>query len=157
MDLTSLGTAVALGMALLWISVVDIRSYRIADRWSLPLLAAGIGVAAVQSAQPIASHAAGALAGYAVLAVIGELHFRWRGVEGLGLGDAKLFAAAGAWLGWAALPTVLLEASLLALAQAGLARLAGHRDRRIAFAPALSAAFWITWALGAPGLPITWR
>ena len=38
-----------------------------------------------------------------------------RGIEGLGLGDAKLLAAAGAWVGLAALPSVILLAAVAAL------------------------------------------
>ena len=85
----------------------------------------------------------GAAAGFLSLGLIGELHFRRSGAEGLGLGDAKLFAAAGSWLGWQALPLVLLIAALAGLAYAIL-RL-GPRDAPIAFGPMLAFAFLLCW------------
>lgn len=148
-----------LGLVLVWISVVDIRSYRVPDWISLPLIACGLVVAWLVSRQPLGVHLAGAAAGFAVLALTGEVYFRWRGREGLGLGDAKLFAAAGAWMGWPVLPAILLEASLIGLViAAALAATGRHwREMRIPLAPALSLAFWITWIAGAPGVPILWR
>ena len=83
-----------------------------------------------------------------VLAVIGEVYFRRNGTEGLGLGDAKLFSAAGAWLDWTSLPLVLLLAAgggLLYVAVSGsLKKRAG-----IAFGPWLALAFWLVWMHGA--------
>ncbi|NBX99977.1 MAG: prepilin peptidase, partial [Burkholderiaceae bacterium] len=35
--------------------------------------------------------------------------------DGIGLGDAKLLAALGAWMGWQVLPEILLLAALLGL------------------------------------------
>jgi len=79
-----------------------------------------------------------------------------RGREGLGLGDAKLLAAAGAWLTWTALPTVILLAALLALLTVVLRWATGrlfHADERIAFGPALAAAIWLVWLVG-PLMPV---
>jgi leader peptidase (prepilin peptidase)/N-methyltransferase len=69
----------------------------------------------------------------------------------LGLGDAKLLAAAGAWLGWPALPGLVAAAAAGALAVA-LARAAlGERlaaATRIAFGPYLALALWLFWLYG---------
>jgi leader peptidase (prepilin peptidase)/N-methyltransferase len=40
---------------------------------------------------------------------------RWRGREGMGGGDPKLFGAIGLWLGWRMLPAVMLTAGLIGL------------------------------------------
>lgn len=126
------------------IAWIDVRAFRIPDRLSLPLVAAGIAVALWLPVRPLTDHLAGAVAGYAVFAVIGAWYFRRRGIDGLGLGDAKLLAAAGAWLGWQALPWVVLAASLGGLAQV-LARPAARRRDPVAFGPWLALAFALVW------------
>ena len=76
---------------------------------------------------------------------------RLRSRPGLGLGDAKLLAAAGAWLGLEALPSVLLVATGTALFCVGMAVLLGKRitaTSRIPFGPFLATAFWIVWLYG---------
>lgn len=75
-----------------------------------------------------------------LLPAIGAWYHRRTGIDGLGLGDAKLFGAAGAWLGWQMLPHVLLAASLAGLVAAGLLR-----RRRIAFGPWIAAGFFAVW------------
>jgi S1-C subfamily serine protease len=49
-----------------------------------------------------------------------------RGRDGLGLGDAKLMAAAAAWLGWLALPGVVVMGAVTALVFAVSARFSGR-------------------------------
>tara|TARA_B100000678_G_scaffold234545_1_gene203801 strand:- start:84 stop:791 length:708 start_codon:yes stop_codon:yes gene_type:complete len=60
----------------------------------------------------------GGVAGCAVLAAIAALYRHARGQEGLGQGDPKLLGALGLWLGWQALPFLLLLASGFGLALA---------------------------------------
>lgn len=134
----------------LWLAVIvvqDLRSFTIPDWLSLPLLAAGLCVAWGSRLVPgtsIGDHLIGAALAYLLFAGIGAAYFRWRGIEGLGLGDAKLFAAAGAWLGWQALPAVLLCAALGGLAQVALRR-PGQRDQPLAFGPWLAAGLFLNW------------
>ena len=142
--LLTAAAAVLLTALLAAIAVTEMRTQRIPDRLSQPLLAAGLAWAAL-AGEPFRSHLVGAAAGYAVLAGFGWLHFRLRGIEGLGLGDAKLFAAGGAWLGWQPLPLVLLVASLGGLAYAIAT---GAAARRIAFGPWLALAIWLAWVFG---------
>ncbi len=133
-----------LTVALVVIAVIDQRSFRIPDLLSLPLIAAGLALAVWLPLMPFVHHLIGGVAGFAVLATIGSIYHRQTGTDGLGLGDAKLFAAAGAWLGWQALPIVLLIAALAGLAYAALS---GQRDKggAVAFGPWLALGFWVVW------------
>ena len=91
-------------------------------------MAAGMIYAILALGDP-GGHAAGLLAGYGVLAGIGWVFAQLRGRRGIGLGDAKLFAAAGAWLGWAALPSVMLIACGLGVVWFAVAALRDGRGR----------------------------
>ena len=53
----------------------------------------------------------GLLAGGGVLFVIGESYYRLRGIEGLGMGDVKMLAMIGAFLGWKLMLVTLVLAS----------------------------------------------
>jgi leader peptidase (prepilin peptidase)/N-methyltransferase len=79
--------------------------------------------------------------------------FKWiTGKDGMGFGDLKLFALFGAWLGWQALPGIILMSSLVG-AIAGLALiLCAGRDRQlpIPFGPFLSVAGWLYLMYGKP-------
>jgi leader peptidase (prepilin peptidase)/N-methyltransferase len=55
----------------------------------------------------------GALIGYALIFSIRWVYFKIKKVEGMGLGDAKLFLALGAWLGFQSLLFILFVSSLL--------------------------------------------
>ena len=57
----------------------------------------------------------GALAGYIIIWIIIFLYKKFRNIEAMGLGDAKLLAAMGAWFGIIALPFILFIASILGL------------------------------------------
>jgi leader peptidase (prepilin peptidase)/N-methyltransferase len=142
----------AFGWALLALSLIDLRSYRLPDFLTLPLLLAGLAVIAWAWPTALPDHLLGAALGFAVLAGIGWLYRVLRGRDGLGLGDAKLLAAGGAWLSWQALPGIVLVAAVLALAAA----LTMHLARRmplsaattVPFGPYLAAAIWLAWLYG---------
>ena len=130
-----------IGLWLAMIAVIDLKSLRIPDYLSLPLVIVGLGVAWFDQNRVIADHLIGAGAGFLAMAGFGQAYFRLRGREGLGLGDAKLFAAAGAWLGWQGLPPVLLIASVGGLTWAVVTRQKGE----LAFGPWLALSFWLVW------------
>src|SRR5262249_47184272 len=120
------------------------------DVLTLPLVVAGLVAAAVDREQ-LLDHASGAALGYLGLRTIGILYRMRRGREGLGQGDAKLLAAAGAWLRASALPPGVLLAALSALAAAGCLRLAGIRltaQSALPFGPFLALATWALWLWG---------
>ena len=74
---------------------------------------------------------------------------RWRGRDGLGLGDVKLAAVAGAWLGWAMIFAALELAALAALgaylATALLQRRALKGTAFLPFGSFLAPAIWFGW------------
>jgi leader peptidase (prepilin peptidase)/N-methyltransferase len=53
----------------------------------------------------------GLIAGGGVLFVIAEAYYRLRGIEGLGMGDVKMLAMIGAFLGWKLVLVTLILAS----------------------------------------------
>jgi leader peptidase (prepilin peptidase) / N-methyltransferase len=75
--------------------------------------------------------------------------------EGIGLGDAKLLAASGAWVSWEGLPSVLLVASVAALASTLLRHKRGGSISlvdRVPFGAFLCLGTWLVWLYGPLGL-----
>jgi leader peptidase (prepilin peptidase) / N-methyltransferase len=140
-----------LGWVLLALSVMDAREMVLSDRLTMPLIGAGLFVATLLEPASFWHHIAGAVVGLVVIAGAAQIYFRLRGVDGLGLGDAKLLAAAGAWLSWDALGGVLLigAISTLAVAIAGIFFGRGLESRTaLAFGPGLALGFWLSWLYG---------
>lgn len=140
-----------LGWWLLTLAWIDLRHWVLPDLLTLPLLILGLVAAAAWDPNGLADRAAAVALGYIALRGIAWAYRRLRRREGLGEGDAKLFGAAGAWLGTAALPQVVLLAALAALAAAAGAGLAGIRLRThsaLPFGPFLAVAIWIIWLFG---------
>ena len=98
-----------LASVLLALSYTDLRTGLLFDAMTLPLILLGLGYAAWNGA--VLMSVAGAIVGYALVAGLAAYWRRARGYEGIGLGDAKLLAAGGAWVGLAGLPILLLIAS----------------------------------------------
>lgn len=141
------------GWWLLTLAWIDVRTMLLPDSLTLPLLLAGLAATAWRDPANLSAHVLGAAFGYALLFAVAYLYQALRGREGLGLGDAKLLAALGAWLGLAALPAILLLAALLGLVFAAGLRLAGRRmeaSTAIPFGPCLAAAAWLMCLYGDP-------
>jgi len=142
---------VALGWALLCLALIDARHMYLPDVLTLPLLLLGLILASSYDIFDPVSHGIGALLGAVAFALVRWVYFLLRGIEGLGLGDVKLFAAAGAWLGWQGLPSVLLIAGVTGLIFALIkqrGRQTSSTKRSIAFGPFLATGVWITWLYG---------
>ncbi len=87
----------------------------------------------------------GAAAGYLSLWSVYQLFKLATGKEGMGFGDFKLLAALGAWLGWQALPLIIILSAVVG-AVTGIALMAlASRGREVPmpFGPFLAAAGWI--------------
>jgi len=154
--------SLCLGGALTALALADLAALRLPDALTLPLTGAGLVVAAFDlanaplrpalSLQALAGHAAAAAMGYLAFAGLALAYRRMRGRDGLGLGDAKLAAAAGAWLGWRPLPLMVLLACGLAFAWIGVRLLRKRRaalSEPIAFGAPLALALWICWLVRA--------
>ena len=148
---------VAISCALAWIllllGLVDALAFRLPDILTLPLLIMGVAVAWWLPDRDVIGHAIAAFLGAAVFYAISVAYRQTRGQDGLGLGDVKLAGAAGAWLGWQALPYVVLLACAAGFVWVGIAvmrRGKGALRERIPFGVALCFAMWIIWLYGAP-------
>lgn len=141
----------ALGWTLLALGLIDLRHLVLPDALTLPLIPAGLGVAYGLDPLLLADHAIGAGAGFAAFWAIGFAYRRLRGREGLGLGDAKLLAGAGAWVSWSGLPGVVLLAALAGLT-AALVRSATGRavslTDEVPLGAFLCLATWLVWLYG---------
>jgi len=140
-----------LGWVLLALAAWDLRCGLLPDRLTLPLLLAGLAATALLVPERLEAHLLGAAAGFLSLAGLRALYRLLRGREGLGLGDAKLLAAGGAWLGWEGLASVVLLACAAAALSLLPRRLAGQRLTRhsaLAFGPWLALGIWLVWLLG---------
>jgi leader peptidase (prepilin peptidase)/N-methyltransferase len=137
--------AMLLVMLLLPLAFIDLEHHLLPDVLTLPGIAVGLAGSLVGGLVPLFDAATGAAVGAAVpYAVI--VIYRWlRGAEGMGLGDVKLLAMIGAFLGWRG---VLLTLGLAATAGAllGLTLIAlgrGRRDTELPFGTFLAFAAMI--------------
>ena len=134
-------SVVVLTCFLIVLSVIDLRTCLLPDDLTLPLLWLGLLLNLNGLFAPLGSAVIGAAAGYLALWIIYWLFKLLTGKEGMGQGDFKLLATLGAWLGWQALPFVLLFASCMgAIVGIVLLALKKHRaDTPIPFGPYLAA------------------
>ncbi|PUE19721.1 prepilin peptidase [Limnohabitans sp. MMS-10A-160] len=142
--------------ALVALAAIDADTHLLPDAITQPLVWAGLLAASGHlSGQTLSDALWGAVAGYLFLWTVYWLFKLLTGKEGMGQGDFKLLAALGAWLGWPALVSLVLIASLTGLA-GGLVLRARHRlseDGYIPFGPFLAlAGLWVMAWGPLPGL-----
>ncbi len=137
--------AFALTAALIALSFIDAREQILPDVITLPFLWLGLLANIAGLYAPLAQAVLGAACAYGLLWLVFQIFRLATGKEGMGYGDFKLFALAGAWLGWPLLPLVLLLGALLG-ALFGVVNLArGHMSREtpMPFGPFLCFATWV--------------
>jgi len=136
---------------LLWVlSVIDLETYLLPNALTYPGIVLGLlfsywlgGLAAGQAAL------IGAMAGYAVFWLVARIFLWLTSREGMGGGDFKLLAMLGAFMGWQALPFIILASSVVG-SVVGLAFLIMARRgirTEIPFGPYLAMAgmIWFVW------------
>ncbi len=148
--MTLLDAAAAAGLfaALIALSIIDARSFLLPDRITLPLIAGGL-LYAWLSGLSLWPYAIGAAVGYGAFVALEVGYLKLRGRDGLGRGDAKLLAAAGAWCGWDLLPFIVLLAALAGLLFIALqtitTKAALTAQTQLPFGPFLALGFAVVW------------
>lgn len=120
-------------LALFWLlllapAVLDSRHYWLPDSLTSVVALGGLLLGGVATGAPLSDRLIGGAAGFVALALVAFAYSRIRGGQGLGGGDPKLLGAIGLWTGWAALPPIVIAASLAGIALA-LVQRRGRADR----------------------------
>jgi leader peptidase (prepilin peptidase) / N-methyltransferase len=149
---TSLTLLCLASVSLAWI---DLRCGIIPDWLNLSIAVLGLARAIFLDGWEAALGASleGVVVG-AIAWLLRRLYFMFRKYQGLGLGDVKLLAASGIWIGLAGVPVQLLVGSCAALAAAGGLHLAGRtmtRQTSLPFGPFLALGLFVTLVLEQAG------
>jgi leader peptidase (prepilin peptidase) / N-methyltransferase len=146
-----------LALVMIAIAVIDARHFLIPNECVLAGLVLGLAAAAAEarSGRWVANLAGAAGRGLVVALLFlafRTLYRRLRGRDGIGLGDVKLAAVAGVWLGWTAVSIAIDIAALSALAAVLLDMLRGRKftaATRIPFGLFFAPAIWLAWLVDA--------
>ncbi len=98
------------GCALIVLFAIDLEHHLLPNAITLPGIAAGFAFSLVTEPGWLSS-LLGILVGGGVLYAIAEIYFRVRHEEGLGMGDVKMLAMVGAFIGWPQALITLMMAS----------------------------------------------
>lgn len=146
-------SAVLMGL-LIWISIWDFRSFTIPDVANLALIVSGLVATWFLHVEDLWFHGLAVIVWFALFWAVGAAFRKIRGYDGLGLGDAKLIAGAGAWLGMFAPVSVVLMGSISAIVFVLVMGVVGPKSLRdtqhsaIAFGPFLCVSIWSVWLFG---------
>jgi leader peptidase (prepilin peptidase)/N-methyltransferase len=136
-----------LGWLLLTLALLDWRHFWLPDALTLPLAFFGFTIGLWATDVILIDRIIGAAIGYLALLAIALSYRALRGRDGLGLGDAKLLGALGAWFGWQVLPFILLIASLMAIVVMVATGRATERTARIPLGTFLAVAALPAWII----------
>jgi leader peptidase (prepilin peptidase)/N-methyltransferase len=105
---------ISLILILVYLAYIDLQTFRLPDVVTIPLILAGLCFNSFSSLRFITPQESifGGLLGYLLLWLLNRLYRYLKKQDGIGMGDAKLLSALGAWLGWAALPSILFLSSI---------------------------------------------
>lgn len=97
------------------LALIDHETGYLPDAITLPLVWFGLLVNLGGVFVPLKEAVVGAAAAYLILWSINAIFKLLRGMDGMGNGDFKLYAAVGAFLGWQILPLIILVSSVIGL------------------------------------------
>ncbi len=112
--------------AMIVLAMIDLEHYILPDAITLPGIAVGLALQPWIPWTSFGEALAGALLGGLVLYAVGWLWYRFRGAWGMGLGDVKMLAMIGAFLGWKGVVATLFLGSVSGSLVGGLAMLTGR-------------------------------
>ncbi len=147
----------ALGLLMLAIAIADARSFIIPDKLTIAAFLLALTNAANESLESMPENiAAAAVRGLALALAffaLREGYLRLRHRHGIGLGDVKLAAVAGAWLDWTLIPVAIAIAALTALIFYIASQLVLRRPicaaAKLPFGLFFAPAIWFCWLLNA--------
>lgn len=142
--------ALALTWSLIALTMIDFDHQLLPDAITLPMLWLGLVFSLLAGGTSPEDAIIGAAAGYLSLWSVFWLFKLVTGKEGMGYGDFKLLAMLGAWLGWQALPSIILLSAIVG-ATVGIGLILLQRMGRevpMPFGPYLAAAGWIALVWG---------
>ena len=102
--------------SLIIIFFTDLKFYLILDKITLPVSVIGLLITFLNYNPfdiSISSSILGGLIGYSIIYFIRFLFFKIRKIEGMGLGDAKLFFMVGVWLGIKSIYLILASSAIV--------------------------------------------
>jgi leader peptidase (prepilin peptidase) / N-methyltransferase len=145
----------ALGLLMLAVAVADARAFIIPDKLTIAAFLLALTNAAIEGLASMPENIAVAALRGLVLALaffaLREIYLRLRHRHGIGLGDVKLAAVAGAWLDWALIPVAIEIAALTALIFYIASRLVLRRPicaaAKLPFGLFFAPAIWLCWLL----------
>ena len=139
------GAGLLLTWALIALSMIDTDHQLLPDSITLPFLWLGLTLSLFPVFADMRSSLIGAIAGYLSLWTVYQVFKLLTGKEGMGFGDFKLLALLGAWMGWQALPMIILLSSAVGAVLGGTMIAIQGRDRAqpIPFGPYLAIAGWV--------------
>jgi leader peptidase (prepilin peptidase)/N-methyltransferase len=140
-----LAAALLFTWSMIPLSVIDLEHQLLPDAITLPVLWAGLVLSLFGVFVDSTTSIIGAVAGYLSLWTVYQVFRLITGKQGMGFGDFKLLALCGAWMGWQALPAIIVLSSFVGAVVGISLILVRGRDRNIPipFGPYLAAAGWL--------------
>lgn len=158
---TTVALLSAATVVLFYLTVMDWRFFLLPDKGNLALAILGLIYQAIHldwsSSMEIKFSLAqillGAACGAGIFLFTRFISLKWKGVEGIGLGDVKFSAAAGIWLGPSGVGLMIGGSAALLLLVGGLVILVTRRPLKdfylpfgAAACPVTIALLWLEWA-----------
>ncbi len=128
---------------LIALGFIDFETGYLPDAITFPMIALGLLASIMNLFVSFPAAIIGAFAGYSSFWLIATAYRHLRDREGLGMGDAKLLGALGAWSGWTLLAPIVFTSSLAALCLIAISTMRGREfdsESEIRFGPALAIA-----------------